>query len=238
LGVPINVQHPKNRIFPRANGARSHGPVTESGKLTSSQNARRHDLLARIVLLKDESPEGFAEVMSDHLERFQPADGVEIGVIEEMVAAWWRMRRAWSIETQLLNECIDPSNLGGGVSRLAATFKNVDDAHGLALLHRYETRLHGIYDRGLRKLQLLRTTLAPNEPSPISEHLPPPPADPPPNPQVIDPVPHPVPQPVPHTVPDPVAQPFQPAMPPSPAAFFPQAIAPARRPDLPSTLIR
>ena len=107
--------------------------------------------------------------MADHLERFQPADGVEFGVIEEMVAAWWRMRRAWSIETQLLNECFDVSNPGDGASRLAATFKNADDAHGLALLHRYETRLHSIYDRGLRKLQLLRTTLAPNEPSPISE---------------------------------------------------------------------
>src|ERR1035437_5776882 len=107
----------------RANGARSRGPVTESGKLTSSQNARRHALLARIVLLKDEAPEGFAEVMSDDLERFQPADGVEIGVIEEMVAAWWRMRRAWSIETQLLNECIDRKS-----TRLNSSHANISYA--------------------------------------------------------------------------------------------------------------
>jgi hypothetical protein len=121
-------------------------------------------LLARIVLLKDEDPEGFEEVMSDHLARFQPTDGVEFGLVEEMVAAWWRMRRAWSIETQLLNECIDPSNLGDGASRLAATFKNVDDAHGLALLHRYETRLHGVYHRAMKNLLLLQTPRVPNEP--------------------------------------------------------------------------
>src|ERR1039457_5263984 len=129
----------------RANGARSHGPVTESGKLTSSENARRHGLLADIVLLKDEAADGFAEVMTDHLARFQPADSVEFGFIEEMVATWWRLRRAWSIETQLLNECIDPKNLADGASRLAAAFKNPDDSRGLALLHRYETRLHNMY---------------------------------------------------------------------------------------------
>jgi hypothetical protein len=179
-------------IASRANGARSRGPVTESGKLISSQNARRHALLARIIVLKDESPEGFAEVLADHLQRFQPTDGVEFGVIEEMVAAWWRMRRAWSIETQLFTECFDDSNLGDGASRLAATFKNVDDARGLALLHRYETRLHGIYQRGLRNLQLLRTSLLPNEPSPISEQSSPAP-EPPPEPA---PAPEPVPEPL------------------------------------------
>src|ERR1039458_9575711 len=108
----------------RANGARSHDPATESGKYISSQNARRHALLARIVLLKDEDPEGFEEVMSDHLARFQPTDGVEFGLVEEMVAAWWRMRRAWSIETRLLDACFDVPDPGDGDSLLAATFKN------------------------------------------------------------------------------------------------------------------
>src|ERR1035441_7382489 len=144
----------------RANGARSHGPVTESGKLTSSQNARRHALLADIVLLKNESPDGFAEVMTDHLARFQPADSVEFGFIEKMVATWWRLRRAWSIETQLLNDCFDFTEPGDGTRQLAAAFKNPDDSHGLALLHRYETRLHN----------MLQTTRVPNEPNPISEH--------------------------------------------------------------------
>jgi hypothetical protein len=149
----------------RANGARSRGPVTESGKQIASQNARSHSLLARIVVLKNESPEGFAEVLADHLARFRPADGVETGIIEEMVAASWRMRRAWSSETQLLDACFDVPKPGDGTGLLAATFKNIDDSHGLALLHRYETRLHCIYQRGLRNLQLLRTGLMPNEPS-------------------------------------------------------------------------
>src|ERR1039457_2539506 len=154
----------------RANGARSHGPVTESGKLTSSENARRHGLLADIVLLKNESSDGFAEVMTDHLARFQPADSVEFGFIEEMVATWWRLRRAWSIETQLLNDCFDFTEPGDGTRQLAAAFKNPDDSHGLALLHRYEARLHNMYYRVLKNLLLLQIPNAPNEPNPISEH--------------------------------------------------------------------
>jgi hypothetical protein len=165
----------------RANGARSRGPVTESGKLIASQNARRHALLARIVLLENESPDGFAEVMTDHLERFQPADSVELGMVEEMAAAWWRMRRAWSIETQLLNDCFDFTEPGDGTRQLAAAFKNPDDSHGLALLHRYEARLHNMYHRVLKNLLLLQTSNVPNEPNPISEHSgPQPPAPEPP----------------------------------------------------------
>src|ERR1017187_6873790 len=98
--------------------------------------------------------------MTDHLARFQPADSVEFGFIEEMVATWCRLRRAWSIETQLLNDCFDFTEPGDGTRQLAAAFKNPDDSHGLALLHRYETRLHN----------MLQTTRVPNEPNPISEH--------------------------------------------------------------------
>jgi len=38
-------------------------------------------------------------------------------------------------------------------------------------MHRYETRLHMVYQRALHNLLLLRAAV-PNEPSPISEHSP------------------------------------------------------------------
>ena len=157
----------------RANGARSHGPVTESGKQISSQNACRHALLARCVVVEGESNEGFEETLNEHLDRFQPADGVEFGIVEEMVAAWWRMRRSWAIETRLLSDSVDAQNPSdGNTDRLTAAFSSLAESHTLALLHRYETRLHRMYQRGIRTLQLLRSEKAPNEPSPISEHRP------------------------------------------------------------------
>jgi hypothetical protein len=39
-------------------------------------------------------------------------------------------------------------------------------------MHRYQTRLHLNYQRALHNMLLLRAATVPNEPSPISEHLP------------------------------------------------------------------
>src|ERR1035441_252605 len=154
----------------RANGVRSHGPVTESGKQICSQNALRHTLLARCVGVEGESHEGFEETLNDHLDRFQPDDGVEVGIVEEMVAAWWRMRRAWAIETRLLSDCVDDQRPGDEMGRLAAAFNTMADSKALALLHRYETRLNRTYQRGLKNLLLLQTLKVRNEPNPICEH--------------------------------------------------------------------
>jgi hypothetical protein len=77
----------------RANGARSLGPVTPEGKARSSCNALRHGLLAKCVVLSNESPAGFQELHDQFVNRFGPADGVEDGLLEEMVAASWRLRR-------------------------------------------------------------------------------------------------------------------------------------------------
>ena len=81
-------------------------------------------------------------MINDHLTRLQPADGVELGMVEEMVASH---RRAWAIETYLLENGTD-----------ARTF--------------YPTRLHLNYWRALHSILFLRVATVPNEPSPISEH--------------------------------------------------------------------
>jgi len=78
----------------RANGARSGGPITLEGKEHSSANALRHGLLAKCAVLESESSECFDDLVTQHIQRFAPADGVEFGMVEEMAVAHWRMRRA------------------------------------------------------------------------------------------------------------------------------------------------
>src|SRR5262245_22103014 len=82
----------------RVNGAKSRGPKTPEGKARSSRNATRHGLLSKCVLLKHESVEGFESMVDTYLERYRPQDEVELGFVEEMVVAAWRLRRLWSIE--------------------------------------------------------------------------------------------------------------------------------------------
>ena len=156
----------------RANGARSTGPVTAQGKRRSSKNATSHGLLARQIVMRDESPEGFEAVMNDHLDRLQPADGMEYGLVEEMVAAHWRLRRALAIETRLLENEAANQTSADPLDRVTHAFDDLAAKPALGLLHRYQTRLHLNYQRALYNMLLLRAVTVPNEPSPISEHPP------------------------------------------------------------------
>jgi hypothetical protein len=90
----------------RANGARARGPITPAGKSRSSRNATRHGLLTKCVVLENESREGFDSLFSEFVARFAPADGVELGMVEEMFSAFWRQRRAWAIETRTMDNAI------------------------------------------------------------------------------------------------------------------------------------
>jgi hypothetical protein len=184
--------HSSRRIrASRANGATSRGPVTPEGKRRSSRNAISHGLLARSIVLDSESPEAFETLFSDHLDRLQPADGVELGMVEEMVAAHWRMRRAWALEARALERSVAAQPPGDPVGRIANAWDGLAQSPTLGLMHRYETRLHLIFQRALHNLLLLRAASpsppapaavvdivpAPNprilnEPSPISGHLP------------------------------------------------------------------
>jgi hypothetical protein len=59
---------------------------------------------------------------------------------------------------------------GDEAARIAAAFSELAATPELNLLHRYETRLHRIYQRALYNLALLGNCELPKEPSPISEH--------------------------------------------------------------------
>jgi hypothetical protein len=162
----------------RANGARSGGPVTPSGIQRSSQNARRHGLLAKCIVLEEESAETFESLLAQYEARFQPADDIEFGMIEEMMSSYWRLRRAWAIETRLLEDQITGLRVDDAIGSITSAFSAAAGPHPLALMHRYETRLHMMYQRALHNLLLLRAAGIPNEPNPIIEHLPALPAPP------------------------------------------------------------
>ena len=90
----------------RANAALSRGPITPEGGRRSAQNALRHGLLAECVVLPGGSHEAFDSLVNHHLDRFGPVDGVEFGMVEEMAASYWRLRRAWAIQNNLLDEAL------------------------------------------------------------------------------------------------------------------------------------
>jgi hypothetical protein len=119
--------------------------------------------------MQGESPEALEALFNQYLERLGPADDVELGMVQEMVAAYWRLRRAWAIETRTFDNEVAAQPAGDQLDRMTAAFADLAAKPSAALLHRYETRLHLMYHRALQNLLPLRLAI-PNEPSPISEH--------------------------------------------------------------------
>jgi hypothetical protein len=147
----------------RANGAGSLGPVTPEGKKRSSMNAVRHGLLARCLVLDNESRDCFDQLLAQFLECFRPANDVEFGMIEEMIAACWRQRRAWAIETSLMDTAISKEPGGDELIRIAAAYTSLSQQPQTALISRYEARLHRMFQHALNNLLLLRAIPIPNE---------------------------------------------------------------------------
>jgi hypothetical protein len=146
----------RRQIASRANGARSRGPVTPQGKARSADNAIRHGILARCIVIRGESRDAFQELMNSFVLRFQPSDEIEMNLVEEMAAAVWRTRRFWAIETRLLDDAIAAAPPNDSIGRMAAGFSAVAAGPQLGLLNRYETRLHRIYQRAFDNLLLLQ----------------------------------------------------------------------------------
>jgi hypothetical protein len=156
------------------NGRLSHGPTSAEGKRRSSQNAIRHGMLAATVVLPAEAQSGFKDLTDSFYGRFQPADNVEVGLIEDMCAAWWKTRRGWAIENRLLSDAIDVQRSGDELGRMTGAFRELANSREFPLIHRYETRFQLQFHRALNNLLALRKAVAPDEfpgpNGPVFEH--------------------------------------------------------------------
>jgi hypothetical protein len=79
----------------RANGAKSHGPVTAQGRLNSSKMDWRRGMLGRAIVLKRESRPRFDELHHSLLAELKPTTPIESLLVEKMVVAQWRQMRFW-----------------------------------------------------------------------------------------------------------------------------------------------
>src|SRR6266849_3578833 len=91
----------------RANGAKSHGPVTEEGRKKSSMNALKHGLTARTVLFSNDNHDEYNALLESYIESLQPVDPVEMDLVVDMVNAKWQQRRVQKFETELFDQEMD-----------------------------------------------------------------------------------------------------------------------------------
>jgi hypothetical protein len=134
----------------RANGARSHGPVTPEGKQASAKNSCKHGLLSKKIVLEGESQEEFDELLASYFEEHQPETPTERDLIQNMAVARWRQQRIWTLETAGLNHQMHHPKCREGedypTQQFIAFRALTDDTRTLELFSRYEAR----YDRQFR----------------------------------------------------------------------------------------
>jgi hypothetical protein len=170
----------------RVNGAKSRGPVTPEGKL-SSRNAMTHGLLSATILLKCESEERFNALLADLHAELQPQTAVETTLVENMAVARWHQMRIWGMEKALMEhemrthaEPRDSQEDAGddiigedNATRCALAFRTLsDDSRTLELINRYESRYDRQYLRAHRRfMELVDRRTPPPVHSPVQRSL-------------------------------------------------------------------
>src|SRR5437763_8309450 len=86
----------------RRNAVRSTGPNTEEGKRRSRRNALRHGLCAETVIDIVEDIENFRAFEAAVIADYDAQTAVERELVLRLASLLWRLRRATSIETDLL----------------------------------------------------------------------------------------------------------------------------------------
>ncbi len=146
----------------RANAQKSTGPRTPEGKEPASQNALKHGLFAREVVIRGEDAEEFERHRQGLLEQLNP-----VGPLEELLAARivdlsWRLQRAvqdqsgafvtlYERQTAEAGEPQEPAERAATLGRMI-----VADYGGEAVLERllrYERRIESSLYRTLNELR-------------------------------------------------------------------------------------
>src|SRR5216683_3295462 len=88
----------------RINGAKSRGPKSAETKEKSSRNSLRHGCTAsHTILLACEDRGDFDKMRADFDRMYKPVTLEEQTLVAEMLATSWRIRRATTIETALID---------------------------------------------------------------------------------------------------------------------------------------
>src|ERR1700722_5856303 len=149
----------------RANGAKSHGPITPAGKYNSSLNAIRHAIFARCLVIPGESKASFQQMFDEFHDSLRPRTPVERALVEEMVTSWWRKQRIWSMEGAHIAREIDdrdqhnrsePSDTPA-VCASRALVAIAGRERILDLFLRYETRYERQFHRAHQRLMFLKS---------------------------------------------------------------------------------
>ena len=131
----------------QANAQHSTGPNTDEGKARVSQNALRHGLTARHLVIRDDEQEEFAALQNALSEELAPQGAMEAIVFQELLHAAWNLQRLRRIEAEVSRGAIED-------------FSDPATTTVLDRLTRYQARALRARQKALQELRVLQTNRA------------------------------------------------------------------------------
>jgi hypothetical protein len=101
----------------RSNSLKSTGPNTDTGKAIVSNNALKHGVFSRGLLIEGEKPAEFRQLVDDLTRAFKPASAIEAALVDRIAVTMWRQRRLVSAESAALATASHPKKIASAVSQ-------------------------------------------------------------------------------------------------------------------------
>jgi hypothetical protein len=104
IGEAINkTTSPEQIAANRDNARKSTGPKTPEGRAISKMNALKHGIFSKEVLVRGlnikESRRELEVLHERFWQEYQPLGAMEELLLDQIVTAYWRLRRAWTAES-------------------------------------------------------------------------------------------------------------------------------------------
>jgi len=131
----------------QANAQLSTGPRTAAGKARVAQNAVRHGLTARHLVIRDDEQEAFATLHQSLLEDLDPQGALETIAFHELLHAAWNLQRFSRIEAEV--------SVG-----TPEDFTDPATTAVLDRLSRYQSRAQRAFYKAQAELRVLQTNRA------------------------------------------------------------------------------
>lgn len=100
----------------RTDALHSTGPTSPHGKSVASRNAIRHGVLSGRLLLDDEAPADFDDLLWRLVQSLAPVGAIEETLVERMAVTIWRQRRLVACETANLSLARQAKKIAAAVS--------------------------------------------------------------------------------------------------------------------------
>jgi len=132
----------------RANALKSTGPKSSDGKGVASQNAFKHGLLSKDLLVQDEKRKDIENFRNQIYSTLAPHGAIEELLVEKIINAAWRLQRLMRIEVSIFEKkdyysgTVELSDLFCGTN--GSTFQS---------LSRYESTLERNFYKAIHELQ-------------------------------------------------------------------------------------